>query len=150
MVDRHSRNQLAEGIRALASGLITNDEFEQRVPVGSDDPAIRAVFSEGAWLLYSDLRQYRLSGKHRVPIQSKKEVARWVLFLKTDQPYQWPTLGGLQKLIFVVMAVPTFGVFTKLYRSSLAKCGDIDVWPFIRRSDFEEALKSPVYLNAAL
>jgi len=47
MIDRSSRNQLAELIRALCAGLISNDQFEDRLPRSSEDPAIYEVFFNG-------------------------------------------------------------------------------------------------------
>lgn len=32
MIDREARNKLAELMRSLSSGLITNDEFEDELP----------------------------------------------------------------------------------------------------------------------
>jgi hypothetical protein len=77
MVDRESRTKLGELIRHLAAGQITNDEFEDRLlPLGSADPAVWEVFSSGAWCLYSDLWEYRLTGKYRLPKEARREVAR--------------------------------------------------------------------------
>jgi hypothetical protein len=148
-IDRHSRNQLAEAIRALASGLITNDEFERkRMPHSRIDPAINEIFSSGAWFLYSDMKEYRLKGQEKLDDQTKRVVARWVLFLKTDLPYQWPipTLGESLARLFGNLF--TLGMMNRQYQSRLKLLGDTDVWPFLRRRDFETALQSPRYLNA--
>lgn len=147
MIDRRARDQLADAIRALVSGRISNDEFERRCP-RSSDPAVSEVFSQGAWMVYSDLREYRLRGKHRLSIRERKEVARWILFLKGERPYEWPTLTGLPGLVFFVTAVVTLGISRKLYRRQFEAAGEIEVWPFIRREHFDEALKTPVYLHA--
>ena len=90
MIDRTSRNRLAELIRSLSSGQISNDEFEDLIPE-SDDDAIRQVFSHGAWCLYSDMKEYKLRGKDALSNETKSIVARWVLFLKTDIEYNWPS-----------------------------------------------------------
>lgn len=152
MVDREARNKLAEAMRALASGLITNDEFEdKRLPHSIEDPAISEVFSKGAWLLYSDLEEYRLSGIHRLDENTKSVVARWVLFLKTDLPYEWPVSSTKQGLLrFIIANILTLGAANKSYASKYQACGDIEVWPFLRRADYELALQNPVYLNNAL
>jgi hypothetical protein len=84
MVNRAARDQVAELIRHLAAGQISNDEFEDRMPGSRDDPAVGAVFWNGAWLLYDDLREYKLVGKYRLPEEVRGEVSRWVLFLKSD------------------------------------------------------------------
>ena len=54
MIDREARTKLAELIRHLVAGIITNDEFDDRRP-NSTDLAIRDVFYWGAWHLYSDV-----------------------------------------------------------------------------------------------
>ena len=60
MIDSEARRHLAIGVRHLAIGRITNDEFEGLYAHDagrSRDPAVRAVFWQGAWLLYSDFQQ---------------------------------------------------------------------------------------------
>jgi hypothetical protein len=47
MIDRTARNKLAELIRSLSNGLISNDEFESSVPE-SDDLAVRSIDYYGA------------------------------------------------------------------------------------------------------
>ena len=81
MIDRNSRNRLAELLRSLASGQITNDEFETSIQE-SKDKAIVEVFSNGGWTLYSDMKEYKLNGKNALETVVKKEVAKWVLFFK--------------------------------------------------------------------
>ncbi|WP_426339202.1 hypothetical protein ACN9MZ_23095 [Pseudoduganella sp. S-14] len=148
-IDRHSRNQLAEAIRALASGLITNDEFERkRMPHNMSDPAVNEVFSSGAWCLYSDLKAYRLTGKQKLDGPTRKEIARWVLFLKTDLPYEWPVPTFQESFFRFFGNLFTFGRFNRRYQNEIALLGDTEVWPFLRRSDFEAALRDPKYLNA--
>jgi hypothetical protein len=151
VVDREARNKLAEAIRALASGLITNDEFEdKRLPYNSGDPAISEVFSKGAWLLYSDFEEYHLSNIHRLDEKTKSDVARWILFLKTDLPYEWPVTNIKQGLLLFIGNIFTLGAAHKSYASKYQALGDIEVWPFLRRTDYASALKNPVYLNNAL
>jgi hypothetical protein len=148
-IDRQSRNQLADAIRALASGAISNDEFEdKRVPRSGGDAAILEIFSEGAWRLYSDLKEYRLRGPNKLDAKTKKEIARRVLFLKTDLPYEWPVSSTRDSLFRFFANLLTLGAANRLNRKRLARQGDVEVWPFLRRSDLEQALKSPVYLNA--
>ncbi len=91
MIDRNARNKLAEAICALANDLITNNEFEDyRLPYSNEDFAIFEAFSEGTWCLYSDFKEYRLAGIHRLEKETKHVVARWIPFLKADYPYEWP------------------------------------------------------------
>ena len=152
MIDRPARNSLAEAIRALASGQLSNDQFEDRVSFiyQSPDPAVHEVFSQGAWSLYSDLWEYRLTGKHRLPKRAKSEVARWVLFLKTDQPYRWPTMSPLAGITHLLLSILTVGIYASFHRRKVALAGDISVWPFIDKTTYELSLRKPVYLHAAL
>ena len=149
MVDRKARNLFAQSIRALVAGQITNDEFEDvRLPaLHTADPAIAAIYQEGAWHLYSDLEEHRLRGKHALSSQDKAHVARWVLFLKTDLPYAWPELRGLRFFALGIANIVTIGLANKVYANWFKRHGDIDVWPFINREDLAVAQQHPVYLG---
>ncbi len=148
MIDRDARNRLAEGIRHLAAGIVTNVEFEQRALSSSPDPAVHAVFVGGPWFLYHDLMRYRLTGTHRLSPAVRREAARWVLFLKADLPYQWPgeRRGIVGSLLWVILNLFTAGSFARGARRRFTQSGDIAVWPFVRRSDYELALTRPPYL----
>lgn len=148
MIDRDARNRLAEGIRHLAGGIITNVEFEERALRFSADPAVHAVFLGGPWFLYHDLMRYRLKGKDRLSPAVRREAARWALFLKTDLPYEWPIerRGLAGSLVWIVVNLLTAGLRARDARRRFAQSGDISVWPFIRRPDYEAILTMPPYL----
>jgi hypothetical protein len=74
-----------------------------------------------------------------------------LLFLYSDHEYQWPRIG-----VAAFRDLPAdfwFGnVVRRLFaweeRSvALMAYGDYDVWPFLRRKEFHEALKKPVLLK---
>jgi hypothetical protein len=146
MIDRPARRQLAEAIRALVSGQISNDEFEDRVSVTSQDPAVHEVFESGAWGLYSDTHEYHLKGRYKLARADKSHVARWVLFLQTDLPYEWPRLRGWQQLAYLLGSLATLGIAARVYRSRWRRRGDFEVWPFIRTADLRAARRNPAYL----
>lgn len=148
MIDRDARNRLAEGIRHLAAGIITNVEFEERALSFSVDPAVHAIFLGGPWFLYHDLMRYRLKGKDRLSPAVRREAARWILFLKTDLPYEWPVerRGLVGSLVWIVVNLLTVGLFARRAQRRFADSGDITVWPFVRRSDYELSLTRPPYL----
>lgn len=150
MIDRESRTQLAELVRHLVAGRITNDEFEDRLSLHSADPAVWEIFSSGAWCLYSDNREYRLTGKYRLSKETRREVAKWILFLKTDFEYEWPRLGRFRSLLLLLGNLFTVGLFSVVYRRYFRRFGDWEVWPFLRRSDYDSALKQPPYFTGAL
>jgi len=148
MIDRNARDRLAEAIRHLAAGTITNVEFGERALSSSADPAVHAVFLGGPWFLYHDLASYRLKGAHRLSPAVRREAARWILFLKSDLPYEWPVdrRSMVGTLSWVVINLFTFGFLARGAQRRFAQSGDVAVWPFIRRSDFEGTLTRPPYL----
>ena len=148
MIDRDARNRLAEGIRHLAMGLIKNFELEEEALSDSADPAVHAVFLGGPWYLSHDLMRYRLSGKNRLCPAVRRDAARWVLFLKTDLPYEWPVerRGFVGACGFVLLNLLTLGFLARKAQRQFARYGDMSVWPFVRRSDFEATLTKPTYL----
>jgi hypothetical protein len=149
MIDRAGRDRLAECIHQLAAGAITNREFEDKGEFESADDAIRAVFWGGPWLLYDDFRNYRLRGKHRLDPAVRKEAARWGLFLKADLPYEWSVTrpGVLASVLGAFANFMTLGLAARRAQRKFERGGDITVWPFLRRADYDAALNRPPYLN---
>ena len=96
--------------------------------------------------MYSDFRTYRLQGADRLPEDVRREVARWILFLKTDLPYEWPISGRLAHVGWVFGAVATLGLTQRWRNRRFRACGEISVWPFFRAADYEAALRSAPYL----
>jgi hypothetical protein len=138
--DRDSRDRLIGAIRALLSGQITLEEFEGRVPARSSDPAIRAMLSDSAWRLFTGRHDDSLADRDR------GTVSRWVLFLKTDKPYEWPSLSRREQVAHALASVLTLGLTAKPLRQRIAGQGDAAVWPFLRRADYDAAMRSPAYL----
>jgi hypothetical protein len=150
MVDRDARDRFAELLRHLVAGQITNDDFATRLPLSSGDPAVNQIFWNGAWLLYDDLREYRLVGSYRLPREPRREVARWILFLKSDLTYEWPRLLGYFRFPWYFLNVLSLGLLGFFVRRRLLHGGNLDVWPFYRESDYEVALARPPYFARAL
>ena len=147
MIDRDSRQVLAGLLHQFVAGRLTNDEFADRLP-SSKDHAVSEIKRE-SWYLYDDLHEHRLVGRWRINRSGRDEISRWILFLKSDLPYEWPTLHPLMHLFRLAAGLLTLGGFTWFLRRWYEKHGEIEVWPFIRRSDFRDALERPVYLNGA-
>jgi hypothetical protein len=140
--DRQAREKLTAAMRALVGGLISNEEFLSRIPDRSSDPAIRALLSDNAWRLYGGTQ----GGEQHLADRDRGIVSRWQLFLKTDRPYEWPMLSGRQHVLHALAAVVTLGFSARLVRRRFKQTGDLAVWPFLRRADYDEAMKSPAYL----
>lgn len=145
VIDRSARNETAPLLRQLVAGKITNEEFEDSIPRQSDDGAIAGI-ADGAWGLYSDTRKYRLTGRDLLSRDTKREVARWVLFLKTDQEYEWPSLPPLLDILLLPIYILTFGLAGRLIQRLLDRGGDTKVWPFRREQDYLDAVSEPPYL----
>jgi hypothetical protein len=153
MVDQQLRDCLADAIHALVSGFITNDEFEDGLlaagipltaaPSRWPDPAIGPI-GEAAWCLYSDTHLYRLTGRHKLAPEHRREVLRWVLFLRSDLEYEWPSIRLINPALFslsgCLLSLLTAGILPRgrFAREFAAwqRAGDHNVWPFIRRADY--------------
>src|SRR4026209_3044574 len=139
VVDRDQRDQLADAIRRLAAGLITNDEFETATTsfAISHDTAVRSL-REAAWGLYDDRREYRLEGRFRIGRAERRQLARWVLFLKSNLEYEWPDMTTWSWFLAFPNLV-TFGLVGRLVRTWHDQRGDARAWPFAREQDLKRA-----------
>ena len=144
MIDRTARENLAERLRQLASGAVTNFTFERKT-VHSKDKAVGEIEWVLAWPTYDDFHEHRLVGKWKLPATARRDFARAVIFLKTDLPYRWPRQSaiswvwrGLKKLLPKARAAS---------RGNTIESGDPSVWPFWSPSDFRDSLKDPPYLR---
>jgi len=149
MIDFAARRRLATGVRHLAIGRITNDEFEDlyaREAARSLDSAVRAVFWQGAWLLYSDFQQTRYAGRNRLPKDTRRHIARWILFLRTPLPYEWPLESWWQGLAWVPVHLVTLGFSARLRSKRWRASGEFAVWPFRRWTDYRAALRRSGFL----
>jgi len=148
MIDRKARDILAENYRHLITGQITNDEFEDRLKF-SKDIAIDEIYYRGAWPLYDDLHEHKLTGEWAITEEGKPIAARFILFLKTDLEYEWARRTGAKAFLWVLLGVVTLGIVTIIRKITAAtgEKGDKDVWPFYRRADYDAALEEPPYLR---
>jgi hypothetical protein len=148
MIDRKARDILAENYRHLITGQITNDEFEDRLKF-TKDIAIDEIYYRGAWPLYDDLHEHKLTGEWAISEEGKPIAARFILFLKTDLEYEWPRKTGGKAFLWALLGVFTLGIITIIRKlvAATGEKGDKDVWPFYRRSDYEAALEAPPYLR---
>ena len=81
MIDRASRDALAELARHFQAGRITNRELENSLP-SSRDRAIRQIWWNALWGLYDDFHEHRLVGRYYTPRDSRADLARCILFRK--------------------------------------------------------------------
>jgi len=156
--DRQRRDRMAEELRHFAGGRTTNDEFEDRlhailkertVGLKEDDAALWAITSR-SWFLYDDTRVHRLDGKRKLNREARKEIARWIVFLHSDLPYEWP-MRNFISINSCLLNLLTLGlaqiVLAPLYRKRYGSMGEWSVWPFIRKNDLEQEKKRPRLLT---
>ena len=142
MIDRSARENLAERLRKLASGSITNFKFDARAR-NSRDRAVREVEWLLAWPRYDDTYEHTLTGEHALTLGVRRDFARAVLFLKTDCEYRWRREWALARVWrHLKQLVPN-------RRSPRAQPeqGDLRVWPFWSFTEYRRALRQPPYLR---
>ncbi len=159
--DRPDRIILAEAMRQLASGRITNDQFEL-ADIGNDDRAVDELFGF-AYSFYNDMDEHKLRGPHRLSKLQRQIFARCVLFLRTDLPYEWSSdakwlwarqrrgTSNLNQILFASISRKARDQKKKQERIEdiLAKQELIDdrIWPFRTRREYNDALMNPTYLS---
>jgi len=150
MIDLTARPHAALLLRRLASGRITNDDFDGEYPDHSADPGVRAVWQFG-WSLYSDFTTYRLVGRRALLPEHRRLVARCVLFLHSGLPYEY-ALFPPPRFLKGLRQVLTIGVWSSGQReakSAWRASVDWNVWPFRGQHDLSAAASSPRFLTAA-
>jgi hypothetical protein len=147
MIHRVARKQAAETLRHFVSGQITNHEFIRRYPHSKRDPVIWAL-DDTVWCLYDDISTHKLAGEYATTKEFKNQVARWLMFLYSDEEYLWPRIGrpGFRSSSGSLWWSWVFGFGQSSLKKFMAS-GDFEVWPFLRREDFERVRKNPVLLT---
>jgi len=135
MIDRHARDIAAHALRDFMEGSISNEEYERRYPKSKDDPALWEVYMQ-VWFFYSDLKTHTLTGKYALNEQRRAFLERSILFLKSDFEFQWPR----QKFRpwYGILGVLGLGRTLKRREEEEMSIGDIEVWPFLKKADYEE------------
>ena len=148
MVDRKARNKFAELLRHFASGQITNGELEGQIPLPSKNLAIKEIRWFAACPLYEDIDEHTFTEEYSLSDDERREIAKCILFLKTDQEYQWPQHSALKELLAALKYLFGFGHVPIYCAKELldAAAGDLEAWPFIHLKDLETTRKRPPYL----
>ena len=147
MIDRPSRDSLALLLRRLANGRVSNYEYMKgSVPLTeSRDPALAAI-EEIVWSNYCDCAPRRYVGRHQLSRAGRRDIARIVVFLRSDVEYEWPAQPR-STLLRAMAVLLTFGLselFITVRHASMS-FGDLAVWPFLRNHDFETVTRQPAF-----
>jgi hypothetical protein len=128
-------------LRQFIDGSISNDEYERKFPTNKQDPALRPVYLH-MWFCYSDLFEHTLTGKHALNDEGIAFFERCILFLNADLEFHWP----LPELSLRYAIIRLLGLGWVLKRREekheieMRALGEVEVWPFLRKTDYEEAL----------
>ncbi|WP_417737254.1 hypothetical protein [Rosistilla oblonga] len=135
------RLEFAQLVRQFLSGRMTNHAYEDRyeaLPEDGDE-AVNQVYCR-LWNEYCDFREHRMGRKHGMTRDGRRVAARWIMFLRSGRPYEYPVYGCLPTLV----AIATLGLVRKPDPMTF---GDSDVWPYFRRDDFSLDLARPNLLS---
>ncbi len=158
-IDREARTKAASLLRRILEGNATNYQFEDEWPSSRSDSALDAIVNM-LWFTYDDYPEYKFSEK-RFRKEDVEMVQRCEIFLKLDCEYVWPKVN-LARLFSMPSPSNWFHRMLKLDKrkahllkkkeleiESFKSAGDFEVWPFLRRNDYERELKnvSPVGLG---
>ncbi len=137
MVDRHARDIAAEALREFMEGSISNREYERRFPRSKEDPALWGIYS-WLWFCYSDTREHTLTGKDALTDEGRALIGRCLLFLKSDLEFQWPPTK--LHLWYPLLRLIGLGRVVNRQIEKKMSIGDVEVWPFLRKADYEGAI----------
>ncbi|WP_404355345.1 hypothetical protein [Methylotuvimicrobium sp. KM1] len=142
-IDRKARDKLAELVRWLISGQISNFKFEKETP-NTDDPGVLAII-HSLWCFYDDFKEHKLSGDKTLPETTKNELKRWIVFLYSDEKYLWPEISypGVRPI--------EQNFVSKLFNGSekekkFMEAGDYSLWPFFDKEMYDRAMRNPKLL----
>lgn len=146
MIDRNSRNKLAEEIRHFVGCFTDNFDFDDAIfEIETKDRGVNAIYDE-VWLTYDDLKRHKLEGKWALTEEQIAIVKRAIVFLKSDFEYRWPKWPLYYKIIRPFIWLLSLGTLTKILDVHFNGNGDLGVWPFFSSEEYEEARKKPPYL----
>lgn len=135
-----ARLEYAELVRHFFAGRMTNHQYEKRCDDLLDraDEAVNQIYCR-LWTTYCDFREHRMGRKHGMTRDGRRLLARWIMFLRSGRPYEYPVHGCLPSMVAMI----TFGLVRMPDPMSF---GDADYWPYFRRDDYEYDLARPTYL----
>jgi len=135
MIDRPARDVAAKLLEDFISGSISNYKYNQSFPTSKIDSALWPIYVN-VWFCYSDVGEYTLTGKRALSPEQRALCERSILFLRSNLEFQWPPPEF--RLRYGLMRLLGFGRVLKQRESKEMSIGDLEVWPFLKRSEYEE------------
>lgn len=163
MIDRAERDKLAQLLEGISTGLISEKDFVKSLPEDSNDQAVMEIADQAYWISPELKREsLRQDVDMWVLFLSTDLEYEWPPFPTRVGYFQPLALGTLAALLLGALAVFVLessltvlilvvmlsylaailwpALHGAIQDASYERAGDNDVWPFIRRSDYEEAL----------
>ncbi len=147
MIHRPSRDRLAEALRHYVAGRITNDDLAD-VEIDWRDRGAIAIY-EMSWSLYDDAYEHRAIEKNYIEKAYRRDIARWIAFLYSNEEYIWPEYSFIQIVNFPMNLV-TLGWWERMKRrrwEQFLEAGDFSVWPFCSKQELLHITKHPKLLS---
>lgn len=132
----NARLRYAELVRHFLAGRMTNHQYEDLCEdlLRDGDDAVHQIYCK-LWNNYCDFREHRMGLKHGMTRDGRRLAARWIMFLRSGRPYEYPIYGCLPTLIAIVRKPDPMSL------------EDSIVWPYFREDDFTHDLERPTLLN---
>jgi hypothetical protein len=166
------RRGYARLLREFCRGAITNDQYEDAFDRHNwKYTAIWGIHAGLIWYLYDDFHEHQLRGAHRLDRQTRRQVARALLFLDTDLPgAAWDTglnatslwlfaataLALIVTVLILASGIPAVLAFTAIWTLLVASGAMLDhatrrsaaslrsdFWPFLCGADEVSARSRP-------
>lgn len=144
MIDRNARLKATALIRQLVAGEVTNDDFERQFPTASSDPALKAIYRR-LWQLWDDRSTHTFSGMRALSGEARELCDRCVAFLNSALEYEWPSIAvdaPAALILCRLLHLPERATrIENTINRRLANFGELSVWPFRRRPEYNSALE---------
>jgi hypothetical protein len=165
MIDREARNKAILLLRQYQTGRSADSELKKAWPGKSRDPALSEILI--GLFPSTHYRGLKLKELEITPEERRNRVYRSIIFLEGHLEYEWPREGGFLTWSSLVVAagvlgaiglglyfktghhvhyivgagVWLLGLLVKKRIQARRLHGDYEVWPFLRRKDYEAELE---------
>jgi hypothetical protein len=138
LIDRTARKAALQLLVQWKAGRITNWDFEDTWPQ-TQDRGVKAI-GERLWCFYDDFPKKRINTS-ALDTEVVALLDRCMSFLGTNAEYAWPDFDWMREGLSGLETLYK-GKRTKARRwEEFTGNGDIDVWPFLHRSEHEQAIR---------
>jgi len=144
VVNRQKRVVAKGMVEGFAAGTVSSREMDGDFPSDKDDRALAGIW-EHLWPFWDDLRNHTLTGKDSPTPEMRAMMDRCIAFLESDLEYEWPPYRWASLKLILLRALrlrKKAAEVEKRETEELAKFGDLEVWPFVRKEDWERAVGS--------